>query len=469
MSAVLHRNFRASLGVAVGGDGCYLIDAQGRRYLDASGGAAVSSLGHSNARVVAAIQRQLVALPYAHTSFFTNQPVESLASRLIDRTPSGFGAGRAAFVGSGSEAMEVALKLARQYWVERGEPARSHFIARRSSYHGNTLGALAVGGHLQRRAMYAPMLMDVSHISPCHAYRLQADGESAEAYGLRAADELDAAIEKAGAGRVAAFIAEPVVGATLGSVPAVPGYFRRIREICDRHDVLFIADEVMCGMGRTGTLFAMEQEGVAPDLITLGKGLGAGYLPIGAMLASERVVAAIEGHSGVLANGHTYMSHAVACAGALAVLDCMDDDDLLANVRMRGSELAEGLAAQFGAHPRVGDIRGRGLFQSIELVADRATRHPLPAKRGLAERIRAIALEQGLICYPSSGTVDGEAGEHVLLAPPYIVTSAHVGEMVEKLATTLEIALREMPISSGAPNAAPSMPDTSPPARTIGA
>ncbi len=440
MSGVLHRNFRQTLSYAVGGDGCYLIDEKGKRYIDASGGAAVSSLGHSNARVIDAIQRQVAQLPYAHTSFFTNHPVEVLARRLIDRAPVGFGPGRAAFVGSGSEAMEVALKLARQYFVERGEPERSHFIARRMSYHGNTLGALAVGGHFQRRAMYAPMLMPVSHIAPCHPYRFRAAGESEAAYALRSANELEAAIESAGAGRVAAFIAEPVVGATLGSVPAVTGYFRRIREICNRHGVLFIADEVMCGMGRTGSLFAMEQEGVCPDLITLGKGLGAGYLPIGATLASARVVEAIERNSGVLANGHTYMSHAVACAGALAVLDCMDDE-LLANIREQGARLRQALETRFAANPQVGDVRGRGLFQSVELVADRATGRPFPPGRGLAERLRTVALDHGLVCYPSSGSFDGEAGEHVLLAPPYIVTSAQIDDIVDRLGQTLDQVL----------------------------
>ncbi|MEO5699541.1 MAG: aspartate aminotransferase family protein [Casimicrobiaceae bacterium] len=444
MSGVLHRSLRTSLRYAVGGDGCHLIDAQGNRYLDASGGAAVSSLGHSNRRVVEAIQRQVAQLPYAHTSFFTNQPVEELAQRLIDRAPAGFGAGRAAFVGSGSEAMEVALKLARQYFVERGEPARSHFIARRMSYHGNTLGALSVGGHFQRRAMYAPLLMPVSHIAPCHAYRFRAADETDEAYGLRCANELGEAIERVGPERVAAFVAEPVVGATLGSVTAPSGYFRRVREICDRHGVLFIADEVMCGTGRTGSMFAMEQEGACPDIITLGKGLGAGYLPIGAALAAERVLAPIEGNSGVLANGHTYMSHAVACAGALAVLKCVEDDDLLTNVRTQGARLDEALRKRFDAHPHVGDIRGRGLLQAIELVADRSTKQPFPARSGLAERIRSIALDHGLVCYPSSGSVDGESGEHVLLAPPYIITAELVDEIVDRLAATLDTALREV-------------------------
>lgn len=445
MSAVLHRRISLTPDAAVAGSGCYLIDRAGRRYLDASGGAAVSSLGHSHPDVIAAIQRQVAAMPYAHTSFFTNDPTERLAARLVERAPAGFGAGRVAFVGSGSEAMEVALKLARQYFVERGEMERTHFIARRMSYHGNTLGALAVGGHMQRRAMYAPMLMPVSHIAPCHAYRLRAEGESDTEYGRRAADELDAEIRRVGAGRVAAFVAEPVVGATLGCVPAVDGYFARIREICDRHGVLFIADEVMCGMGRTGTLFALEHDGVCPDIITLGKGLGAGYLPIGATMASERVVRALAEGSGALANGHTYMSHAVACAGGLAVLECIERDGLLARVRAQGAHLRQALDARFGHHPNVGDIRGRGLFLALELVEDRASKRPFASTRRLAESLRVAALRRGLVCYPSSGTVDGVTGDHVLLAPPYIVSATEIDELVDKLEAALAAVLEEKP------------------------
>ena len=443
MSAVLHRSLDSPPSPAVAGDGCYLVDANGRRYLDASGGAAVSSLGHSHPDVITAIQQQVAAMPYAHTSFFTNEPVERLAALLIDAAPKGFGAGRAAFVGSGSEAMEVALKLARQHFVERGEMRRTHFIARRMSYHGNTLGALSVGGHFQRRAMYAPMLMPTTHIAPCHPYRFRELGETDVAYGRRVADELDAEIVRVGPDRIAAFVAEPVVGATLGCVPAVEGYFARIREICDRHGALFIADEVMCGMGRTGTLFAIDHDSVCPDIITLGKGLGAGYMPIGATLASERVVSALREGSGTLANGHTYMSHAVACAGAAAVLAAMQRERMLDNVKLQGARLRAALEQRFGGHANVGDIRGRGLFLALELVEDRATRQPFARSQRLAERLRKSALDIGLLCYPSSGTVDGERGDHVLLAPPYIVDDRHVAEIVDKLDTALERVLEE--------------------------
>ena len=443
-SAVLHRSMTAELPEVVGGQGVWLIDRSGRCYLDASGGAAVSCLGHGHPGVIAAIQKQVAQIAYAHTGFFTNAPAEQLASRLIRLAPPGFGDGRVAFVGSGSEAMEVALKLARQYHLERGEPARSHFIARRMSYHGNTLGALAVGGNAGRRATYAPMLMAASHIAPCHAYRFRNDDETEAGYGTRVANELETEIIRVGPHRVAAFVAEPVVGATLGSVPAVPGYFRRIREICDRHDVLFIADEVMCGMGRTGTWFASEQEAICPDIITVAKGLGAGYQPLGAVLAHERIIAAITAGSGVLANGHTYMSHAVACAAGEAVLDAIEQGDLLVNVRHRGDELQTMLATRFAQHPQVGDIRGRGLLRAIELVSDRASKTPFPPTARLAETIRRVALDNGLICYPSAGSADGEWGDHVLLAPPYTVTTDELALCVDRLAAAIDSALRRV-------------------------
>jgi adenosylmethionine-8-amino-7-oxononanoate aminotransferase len=442
---VLHRRIATTPALAIAGDGCYLIDSEGRRYLDASGGAAVSSLGHSQPDVIAAIQRQVAQMPYAHSSFFTNDPVERLAAKLVALAPAGFGAGRVAFVGSGSEAMEVALKLARQHFVERGEMQRTHFIARRMSYHGNTLGALSVGGHFQRRAIYAPMLMAVTHVAPCYAYRFQRADESEATYGRRVADELDTEIRRIGAERVAAFVAEPVVGATLGCVPAVEGYFSRIREICDSHGVLFIADEVMCGMGRTGAMFAVEYDRICPDIVTLGKGLGAGYLPIGATMASERVVKPLEQGTGALANGHTYMSHAVACAGALAVLECVGRGSLLDNVRSQGAHLRAALGERFGDHPHIGDIRGRGLFLALELVEDRASRRPFPRARRLAESIRSTAMARGLICYPSSGTADGENGDHVLLAPPYIVKDREIDEIVDKLDAALAAVLEETP------------------------
>jgi len=440
-SAVLHRNLRSTPQLALAGDGVHLVDADGRRYLDASGGAAVSCLGHGHPRVTAAIIAQLGKLEYAHTSFFTNEPSERLAQMLIERAPPGFGQGRVAFLGSGSEAMEAALKLARQYFVEIGQPRRSRFISRRMSYHGNTLGALAVGGHAGRRALYQPILIETSQISPCHAYRDQREDETAEAYGLRVADELDAEIRRLGPENVAAFLAEPIVGATLGSVTAVPGYFARIREICDRHGVLFIADEVMCGMGRAGAMFVSAQEGVRPDIITIAKGLGAGYQPIAATMASERVAGAIEAGSGLLANGHTYMSHAVACAASIAVIETIEEEGLLDNVARMGALLSRRLGEAFGQHPHVGDIRGRGLLQSLELVADRDSKQPFPAKDGLAARIKQTAQGLGLICYPSSGTADGVNGDHVLLAPPFTIDAGHVDEIVEKLGAALAATL----------------------------
>ena len=440
-SAVLHRNLRATPPLAVSGHGPYIVDAQGKQYLDASGGAAVSCLGHAHPRVAEAIRTQLGKLEYAHTSFFTNQPTEELAAMLMARAPAGFGQGRVAFVSSGSEAMEVALKLARQYFVELGQPARVRFISRSMSYHGNTLGALAVGGHAGRRALYQPLLMETSQISPCYAYRGRRDDETLAAYGTRVADELDAEIRRLGPETVAAFIAEPVVGATLGSVPAVAGYFARIRKICDRHGVLFIADEVMCGLGRTGALFVTGQENVRPDIITIAKGLGAGYQPIGGTMVCERVAQAIEDGSGLLANGHTYMSHAVACAASIAVIRTIEDDGLLANVDRMGDMLSRRLHEKFGQHPHIGDIRGRGLFQSLELVADRDTKRPFQAEHKLAIRIRAAALENGLICYPSSGTADGTNGDHVLFAPPFTIDESHVDELIDKLARALTASL----------------------------
>ncbi|MGG5822717.1 aspartate aminotransferase family protein [Falsiroseomonas sp. HW251] len=441
-SAVLHRDLRHTPPVAVAGEGNWIIDAEGRRYLDASGGAAVSCLGHNHPRIVAAVREQLGRLEYIHTSFFTNEPSEALAQALVDRAPAGFGQGRVAFLGSGSEAIEAALKLARQYFVERGEPQRGRFISRRGSYHGNTLGALAVGGHAGRRKLYAPILIETSQIAPCYAYRGQREDETLEQYGLRVADELDAEIRRLGPETVAAFLVEPIGGATLGSVVPVPGYLARIREICDRHGVLLIADEVMCGMGRCGEWFVSGQEGIAPDMITVAKGLGAGFQPIAAMMASERVVRAIEQGSGLLAHGHTYMSHAVACAASLEVIRIIEDESLLEAVRDRGALLSRRLHEAFGQHSHVGEIRGRGLLQSLELVADRESKRPFDARLRLAARIKATAQESGLICYPSSGTADGTNGDHVLLAPPFTVTEAEVEAIVAMLGRAMERSLR---------------------------
>lgn len=444
MSNVLHRSLNTSLPIAVGGEGSYLIDESGRRYLDACGGAAVSCLGHDNERVRSAIKAQIDRLAFAHTSFFTNEPAEELARFLVERAPEGTGDGRVMYLGSGSEAMEAALKLARQYFLERGETARQKIIARAPSYHGNTLGALATGGHAGRRAPFQPLLMDVSHISAAYSYRMQQEGESEADFALRMANLLDEKIRELGPENVMAFVAEPVVGASLGTQPAPAGYFKRIREICDEHGVLLIADEVMCGMGRTGSLFALEQEGIAADITTLAKGLGAGYQPIAAVLAAEKVIKAIQEGSGLLWNGHTYMSHAIATSGALAVQKVIEEDNLLDNVRQRGEQLRDGLTARFSQHAHVGDIRGCGLFWTIELVQDRASKAPFPATAKVAQKIQKAALDRGLMCYPAQGCADGVNGDHVLLAPSYISTPQEIDQIVELTALAVEDALASL-------------------------
>ncbi|HSI40051.1 MAG TPA: aspartate aminotransferase family protein [Xanthobacteraceae bacterium] len=443
MSYILHRSLGVELPVAVKGDGCTIVDADGKRYLDACGGAAVSCLGHSRPDIYKAIADQMNALAYVHSGAFSNAAAEELAEFLITRSPQGFGTGRALYLGSGSEAMEAALKLARQYHLENGQPERHRIIARNMAYHGNTLAALAVGGHAQRRKPYQPLLMEVGRIPACYAYRLQEPGESDEAFGRRMADALEAEIQRLGPETVAAFVFEPVSGATLGTVPPAPGYVRRLREICDRHGVLMIADEVMCGMGRTGTLFALEPEGVHADIVTIAKGLAAGFAPLAAVLASEKVVTALAEGSGTLWNGHTYMSHSAACAGALAVLKAIEAEDLLANVRRQGAHLRQRLIEAFGPNPHIGDIRGRGLFQTIELVADRETKVPFPAGKGLAAKIKTRAQNAGLLVYPAAGCVDGVNGDHVLLAPPYIVTAAQIDEIVAILRQVVEACLAE--------------------------
>jgi adenosylmethionine-8-amino-7-oxononanoate aminotransferase len=437
---VFHRNPRDAYPIAVRGEGAYLIDDDGRRYLDASGGAAVSCLGHSDAAVVKAIQDQLAKLPFAHTSFFTNEPMEALADALISRAPAPME--KVYFVSGGSEAIEAALKLARQYFVEKGEPQRRYLIGRRQSYHGNTLGALAVGGNASRRKQFEPLLIEARHVSPCYAYRGTHPGESEEAYGERLAAELEAEIARLGGERVIAFIAETVVGATLGAVPPVAGYLRRVRQICDRHGILLILDEVMCGMGRCGTLYAFEQEGVVPDLVTVAKGLGAGYQPIGATLVGKHVYDAIVSGSGFFQHGHTYLGHAAACAGALAVQRRLHDDGLLQRVAPLGALLAMKLRAAFGGHPHVGDIRGRGLFWGIELVAERATKRPFDPKLRVHARLKKEALRAGLMCYPMGGTLDGVQGDHVLLAPPFILEEGQIDELVSKLGTALDAVVK---------------------------
>jgi len=440
-SRVIHRTLTgASPPIAIAGHGVWLTAADGREILDASGGAAVSCLGHQHKRVVEAIQRQVGTLAYAHTSFFSSTPAEDLAEMLVGHEPGGLA--YAYFVSGGSEAIEASLKMARQYFVETGQPNRTHFIARRQSYHGNTLGALALGGNEYRRAPYAPLLSNAfSHVSPAFAYREQRATETEADFTARLAAELEAEFQRLGPDTVAAFVAEPVVGATAGCVPPPTGYFRAVRDICDRHGALLILDEVMCGMGRTGTLHAWEQEGIAPDLQAIAKGLGGGYQPIGALLASARIVDALRDGSGAFQHGHTYLAHPVACAAALAVQQVIRDEGLLARVRQQGDLLDQRLTECFGNHPHIGDIRGRGLFRGIELVADRASKQPFDPALKLHARVKQAAFDRGLGCYPSGGTIDGVRGDHILLAPPYIVSDDEIDMIVTRLGAAIDDAL----------------------------
>jgi adenosylmethionine-8-amino-7-oxononanoate aminotransferase len=442
-SRVLHRSLRETPPKAIGGEGVYLFAEGGRRVIDASGGAAVSCLGHQHPRVIAAMTKQASTLAYAHTAFFSSEPAEVLAETLVGHEPGGLA--YAYFVSGGSEAIEASIKLARQYFIEGGEPQRQHFIARRQSYHGNTLGALAAGGNAWRRAPYAPLLSGAfSHVTPAFAYHEKHEGESDAQFVARLAAELEAEFQRLGPDTVAAFLAEPVVGATAGAVTAPDGYFKAVREICDRHGALLILDEVMSGMGRTGTTHAWEQEGIAPDIQAIAKGLGGGYQPIGAVLLSKRIYEAFANGSGAFQHGHTYMGHPMAAAAALAVQDVIRRDQLLGNVVEMGARLERRLKERFGQHPSVGDIRGRGLFWALELVSDRASKRPFDPASKLHARVKGAAMALGLMVYPMGGTVDGVNGDHVLLAPPFIIDGSQVDTIVERLGRALNAALSDV-------------------------
>ncbi|MES2261366.1 MAG: aspartate aminotransferase family protein [Pseudomonadota bacterium] len=439
MSHIIHRNLRQTPPVAVGAYGMTVRDHRGNTYLDASGGAAVSSLGHGHPDVLAAMHAQIDRIAYAHTGFFTTSAAEELANRLAYDAPGDLN--HVYLVSGGSEAMETALKLARQYFVERGEVQRSVFIARRQSYHGNTLGALALGGNEFRRRHFAPLLIDVERVAPCYEYRDRAPQQTLGDYTADLIVELEAKIIEAGPERVIGFCAETVVGATGGAIPPTPGYFKAVRALCDKYGILLIADEVMCGMGRTGTLYAIEQEGVLPDMVALGKGLGAGYQPIGAVVARDHVVETVRNGSGVFQHGHTYIGHPVAAAAALAVQKVIQRDCLLGAVTVRGSHFKRMLRDAFGAHPHVGDIRGRGLFWALELVRDRDSKQPFAPDLKLHAAVKEQAMARGLMVYPMGGTIDGQHGDHVLLAPPFIATEADLNEVVSRLDDALAAAL----------------------------
>jgi adenosylmethionine-8-amino-7-oxononanoate aminotransferase len=439
-SRLLQRNLRVDPPIALRGEGMFLHDSNGRTIIDGSGGAAVACLGHGHPRVLEAMRAQMAKLSYAHTALYSCEPAEQLADLVLEGEPGGLT--HLYLCSSGSEGVEAALKLARQYFVEIGQPNRQKFIARRQSYHGNTLGALAAGGNMMRRALYKPILSDAfSHVSPCYAYRERREDESDADYVARLAAELEAEFQALGPRNVAAFLAEPVVGATLGCVTALPGYFAAVRQVCDRHGALLILDEVMCGMGRTGTMHAWEQEGVTPDIQVVAKGLGGGYQPIGGILIGGRVVDAIRDGSGGFMHGHTYQAHPVAAAAALAVQQVIRDEGLLASVRAMGTLLEQRLVDRLGNHRHVGDIRGRGLFWCTEFVADRATKAPFDPSLKLNDRIKHEAYARGLACYPMGGTIDGRQGDHVLLSPPYIATASDIDAIVARFGDAVDAAI----------------------------
>ena len=434
MTNILHRNLLRDPVCAVRGDGGYIIDDKGRKYLDASGGAAVSCLGHSHPAVIEAIRRQVAKLPYAHTSFFTTETLEELGDRLVDRAP---GMGKVMLLSGGSEAMEAAMKISRQYFVESGESRRDTFIARRQSYHGNTLGVLGVGGNEWRKRVFAPLLMDAHLVAPCFEYRDKRSNETALEYAARLVQEFEDKIEETGPDRIAGFIAETVVGATAGAVPPVESYFRGIRNVCDKYGIHLILDEVMCGSGRTGSYFAYEQEDIVPDIVAIAKGLAAGYQPIGAMLCRNEITDKIREGSGLFQHGHTFMGHVTAAAAANATIETIDSENLMENVAVRGDSIRRNLREMLGDHENIGDIRGRGLFIGVEFVADRAKKTAFDPVKQIHKRVQAAAMGEGLLCYAMGGTIDGRTGDHLLIAPPYNLSEAHEAELLEKLSSAI--------------------------------
>ena len=436
-SNIFPRHTNYDLPNAIRGEGCYIIDENDKWYLDASGGAAVSCLGHSDKTVQKAIIEQTEKLSFAHTSFFTSEPAELLANLLAKHSPEGLD--KVYFVSSGSEAVESSLKLARQYFVEIGNHEKHKIISRRQSYHGNTLGALAAGGNVSRRTFFEKLLFETSLISPCYPYRHQTQDETELEYGLRVANELEEEIINLGPENVMAFVAETVGGATAGALTPVIGYFKRIREICNKYNILLILDEVMCGMGRTGSLFACEDEEIIPDILTVAKGLGAGYQPIGAMICQNFIYDAIANGSGFFQHGHTYLGHPVACAASFSVLSKLVNENFPSQVREKGQYLQKNLELHLGQNQFVGDIRGRGLFRGIELVKNRSTKEPFPKNLNIAGKIKKQALDIGLICYPMQGTVDGSKGDHILIAPPFIINENQINEISTKLKSTIDM------------------------------
>ncbi len=430
--AVFPRNFLKTYPQAVRGEGCFVYTSDGRRYLDASGGAAVVTIGHGVEEIGRAMAEQAERLAYVHSSQFHTATAEKLAHRILALAPKGMRReGRVYFTTGGSEAVETALKLARQYWIEKGEKKRWRVLSRWQSYHGSTLGALGVSGNVRRREPFAPMMADWGHIPPCYCYRCPLGLHYPEC-NVDCADELDRTLDRDGADDVAAFIFEPVVGATLGAVVPPEGYVQRLAEICRRRGILLIADEVMTGMGRTGRPFAVEHWNVTPDMILVGKGIASGYAPLGAVIAAGHVAEAISKGTGTFLHGFTYDAHPVAAAAGNAVLDYIEREKLFAAVDPAGRELCAALEPlkRFSV---VGDVRGMGLLFGVELVRDAKTSESFPADARIAARIQADAFEAGVMTYPIQGCADGVRGDHILLAPPFTITAQEIRMLAEAL------------------------------------
>jgi adenosylmethionine-8-amino-7-oxononanoate aminotransferase len=435
-SALFPRNFRKDYPVAVRGEGCWIIDQGGRRFLDASGQAAVVSIGHGVGEIGRAMAEQASRIAFAHTTQFHSEAAEKFAERLVALAPPNFRGGRVYFTSGGSEATETAIKLARQFHIESGQSARYRVVSRRQSYHGSTLGAMTVSGNLARRAPYQPLLAEWGHVAPCFCHHCPFGNKFPDC-GIACADDLDNFLEANDAASVAAFLFEPVVGATLGAAVPPDGYVQRISEICRKRGILLIADEIMSGMGRTGKPFAIQHWHVEPDIVLVGTGIASGYAPLGAVLVAPRVVEAFERGSSAFQHGFTYQAHPVATAAGNAVLDYMDSHQLLDRVTPAGEILRTELA-QLESHPNVGEIRGLGLLLGMEFVKDKSTREPFPKEQNIAERIRQAALEENLLTYPTQGCVDGINGDHILLAPPFVIVREECAQIARALRSALQ-------------------------------
>ena len=430
------RNFKKTYPIAARGEGCWIIDQEGRRFLDAAGQAAVVSIGHGVPEIGRAMAEQSGRIAFAHTSQFHTAPAEKLAARLLELAPANFRkGGRVYFTSGGSEATESAIKMARQFHLESGQPKRYRVISRRQSYHGSTLGAMSVSGNVARRAPYAPLIPEWGHIAPCFCFHCPFEKTFPECE-LACANDLDTFLQKNEPDTAAAFIFEPVVGATLGAAAPPEGYVARIAEICRKHEILLIADEVMTGMGRTGKPFAVQHWGVEPDLILVGKGVASGYAPLGAVLVSARVVNAFERGSGAFMHGFTYQAHPVCTAAGNAVFDYLEARRLFERVSPAGNHLREALSPLL-AHPHVGDIRGLGLLLGVEFLKDKTTREPFPKADNIAEKIRQAAVAEGVLTYPTQGCVDGQRGDHILLAPPFTISQEECGVIARALQAAL--------------------------------